>query len=277
MLFKGLPHNHHSLTSSYELANIASPLKNFGIEHFLYARIYKDFTAYCLVTHRAYHKHHFERKYLIFPPIPQSFIGNRFYYLITGNESFVYQPMLAELKEHFNIWYPFYYLEYYEDFIDLFVFCSTPNNPDIINFYYNNIDLIDNFKFYFKDTAKSLIFEASKNKIILPEQMRPNISLFDKNKTFTENKKPFIPRPKYFLINYLGKEIPVTEREMNCINLLKLGYTMKEIAIIEQVSPRTIETRMNYIKDKLGIRMKSDMIKALHADKNFSHKITETT
>ena len=69
---------------------------------------------------------------------------------------------------------------------------------------------------------------------------------------------------RYHVMHYQGKKITFTKREIESLHLLKAGYTTNEIAIQLNRSPRTIESRLINIKDKFGIKRKSDLIRSLH-------------
>src|SRR3990167_10042678 len=57
----------------------------------------------------------------------------------------------------------------------------------------------------------------------------------------------------------------ITYREFQCLELLSKGMTMKGIAKILNFSPRTVESHLLHLKDKLGCPYKEDLI-------NFYHK-----
>ena len=55
-------------------------------------------------------------------------------------------------------------------------------------------------------------------------------------------------------------DIHFTSREKQCIYYLAAGNTMKKIAKILQLSPRTVESYLNKIKLKTGCRSKKELI-----------------
>lgn len=52
----------------------------------------------------------------------------------------------------------------------------------------------------------------------------------------------------------------LSEREWECLSRLSQGKTYKEVASALLLSPRTIETYVNNIKEKSGIFCKSKLI-----------------
>lgn len=105
-----------------------------------------------------------------------------------------------------------------------------------------------------------------------------NLSELKKFRNFlVENDKknqffqlPTIDNMRYFLENetnkYIikkleNKYIYLTEREMQCLYYLFLGYTSKETAKALKISFRTVETYLNNAKVKIGYKNRSEMVR----------------
>ncbi len=71
-----------------------------------------------------------------------------------------------------------------------------------------------------------------------------------------ENKRKYFLRGKY-------KNIYLTKREAECAFFMLQGKTAKKIAMILQLSPRSIEDILSKVKGKLGLQYRSDLIEAL--------------
>jgi DNA-binding CsgD family transcriptional regulator len=71
-----------------------------------------------------------------------------------------------------------------------------------------------------------------------------------------DNKKKYFLRGKY-------KNIYLTKREAECAFFMLQGKTTKKIAMILQLSPRSVEDILVRIKDKLGLQYRSDLIEVL--------------
>lgn len=262
-----LPENHHSITVADDVAKMCEPLfKHYGINYFLYARVFDNGAVYSLISNGEYQKHHFKKEYLLFPPIPSHMIGKKFYYIVTENVSGPFQPVFYDLRNLFNIWYPIFMFERYHGYFEVCIFASTPDNHDIINLYVNNLDIFEKFKSYFKEKATKLIAESEKNIIHIPEHMRSTFGGIETAPNHLDaNQELFlnlINTHDHPLKNN-GKTITLTERELDSIKYLKYGYTIKEIAKLMHISPRTVENHLNNIKSKFGIQRKSEIIKAI--------------
>jgi len=62
------------------------------------------------------------------------------------------------------------------------------------------------------------------------------------------------------LLEFEGCTVLLSKREWECLSFLSQGKTYKEIAKILSLSPRTIETYINSIKEKTGVSYKSKLI-----------------
>jgi len=80
--------------------------------------------------------------------------------------------------------------------------------------------------------------------------------------------------PVSYILNNEHKPLPLTDKQENCLFLLVRGKTIKEIAKILNLSPRTVEDHLDGIKTKLGCHYKSEIIeKAI--DSNFLYYIPD--
>lgn len=72
--------------------------------------------------------------------------------------------------------------------------------------------------------------------------------------------------------------IPFTKRESECLFLLARGATIKKMAQILGLSPRTVEMYVNNLKYKLGVSYKSELVqKAIYfAFKDSRQKSNQT-
>lgn len=78
------------------------------------------------------------------------------------------------------------------------------------------------------------------------------------NKIFGANTKP-----ASYSLTQISNPFDLTEKQENCLFFLIRGKTIKEIAKIFNVSPRTIESHLAAIKVKLNCISKSDVIEKI--------------
>lgn len=67
-------------------------------------------------------------------------------------------------------------------------------------------------------------------------------------------------KPASYILTEAHSPLPLTEKQENCLFLLIRGKSIKEIAKILGISPRTVESHMESIKNRLDCRSKSDII-----------------
>jgi len=143
------------------------------------------------------------------------------------------------------------------DSCEIFGFSSTKENPQVINFYINNLDLLRRHTLYFKYQAKDLIKLAEKDRLILPKVLeKPKVDLISDR---TNVNKLIKETP---LANYYQSEgiMQLKNKQKECLYLITQGKTAKQVAKIMNLSPRTIEDHINIIKNKLNCQYKSELI-----------------
>lgn len=69
-----------------------------------------------------------------------------------------------------------------------------------------------------------------------------------------------VPVPNSFSLSCDGRKAKLSRRELVCLGLLASGYSQKEAAQIMNISPRTIESHFNNIKNKLNNPSKIQLI-----------------
>ncbi len=261
-----LPKDHYCLKITSDVAEICQPLAAYGITYFAYYRYFDDDDSACPFTsHKDSFLNHMTKEYTITPPIPEKIISKRFYYLAMPDTTDNFNQTFFDYYFIFKIGYPLYLIERFDNYFDLFIFGTTSDNPKIINFYFNNIDVLENFTFYFKDKASKLIEKSHRNRLIIPKHMQPTFgSLIAATKEDDEKQKLLKQiTARHYKFNLHREEISFTKREIDSLKFLAYGQTVKEIAKSMNVSPRTIETHLNNVKLKLNCNKKSEILKLI--------------
>lgn len=260
MTHSALQKKHFSLNIASDVREICAPLlQHYESEMFLYARLFDDGTGYPLTNYPEFHKNHFDKEYRVTPPFPQKIVREQFYFFMTDNELSMapWQPVLDDLRSMFGLWQTIYMIERYEKYYDLYIFSGKAENLGTINFFINNIDKFEKFKLYFKEKAKKIITASQKNKIIIPDKMRGTLRGIGEASVCNPLKK---------FIHCANKKAVVSPREMQCLQLLLCGHTMKEAAVILKISPRTVETHVNNIKHKFNLKKISQIFSCISSD-----------
>jgi DNA-binding CsgD family transcriptional regulator len=222
---------------SLDIAEFSRELmQQSGITHFEHTRTYRNGKSIFICSNPYYMERFFIKKYS--RPEPEIYEKSSTL-LWNGIPSLLaYDQQIQDLQNNFNVDHGICFLEVHKDYIETRNFATTNNRPEMVNFYLNNTKLLDQFFNAYLDRFK--------NDFLHVGQTMPNIPL----------------RPKNFAIqmqtNYIFKDI--TKRELECLTLLAQGLTAKMIAHSLKISSRTIEKHIENIKEKTGLKYKTEII-----------------
>ncbi len=240
---------HISWQSDATVREICQPLfENMDINYFSYNRSYQDSSAIMLQTDSAWFEHYYTQQYVFGPSVLNSGIHLWADYTPTAQ---------TVAKDHFNHANGFSIVKKHQDCTEFFVFATPNNNQYNFSFYLNNRDALEQFFFYFKDKANSLIKLSSQEKLLIPKSMFGIAKPIDNNK---DKLLQAIQTNKYQL-NLNGKEITLSKREVETLQQVAEGYSTKEIARILDLSPKTIARHLENIKEKFACNKSTKIIK----------------
>lgn len=231
-----LSDNHICFTSEQDLKTMCqAELGQYGVSYFEYLRVYDDGRCILLANNQKLVRYVFDTELPVLAPVQDQYINKKFHYLILPVEKYV--KALDDAINYFNLSNFINLVERYEGHIDLYCFGADANNASIINFYLNNLDKLEKFKFYFQEKSKSLVKNALKSHIKLPANMEP---LFK---------------------GMSGKSSHLTQRQVDCLHYLLKGMTVKQIATELSLSPRTVEHYLEAVKNKLSCNSRIELFK----------------
>lgn len=261
-----------SLFKVNEIADICKPLfDNTEIDYFLYLRIYLDGSRVFLSTHSDFIKWSYKNKYFVTNSIhsiqPGTHLIKSLPKYVPVSESNRIDAQIAGAYQYFNI----NFIESGIDlifknnskFYEIFEFASSNNKKPLLDFYINNLDVLNHFALYFKDKAKKIIKLAGENR--LGVKSKP-VLLTGRNDKFIEPSKLNFyqaTKLKTIPVGYHNKDIYLSGREIECLVYLIIGHSAKETAKILTVSPKTVEFYIDSAKQKLNCSTKSELIKKI--------------
>lgn len=140
-------------------------------------------------------------------------------------------PILIDSKEMLGVEYGITIIKQETDGYGFYNLGAKSADSAIINKYVNSIDQYENFILDFQEKAGPILRAA-------------------KNLKFSINSGLTIERCKK--LGYQFGDLYLTEREFECVNYLIRGKTAEEIAIILDISKRTVETHIQNIKRKMN-------------------------
>jgi DNA-binding CsgD family transcriptional regulator len=258
---------HFSLTSSNDVNDFCAPILNpLGITYFNYLKIYSDSSRELLTNNAAWIDHFYQNElYKSVGAIDIEHLLPKGYFL--WSELSTEDPIYQCGRKSFNIDNGITIVIKRKDVTHLYIFASYRNNVNINNFYVKNIDLLQRFILYFTDKASDLIKQAAKNRIYLPEKQiitptipirDPLLSEFDREKFYHQTTID-----KYYLLGE-SDDFYLTAKQAQCAAYFAQGATAKQCAKALHLSPRTVESHLKEVKDKIfdltGERLAKDKL-----------------
>ena len=135
----------------------------------------------------------------------------------------------------------------------------SSDSRSIHNAFANNIDVFKQFLKHFIRENTEIVDNYRSNKVNFAE-IKEDYFIKDEIEPVSDRE-----RTNQFLA-YTGiikKGEKITEKEWQCLQLYKRGYTATKSSAILGISPRTIEFHFESLKKKLGAKLKPDLIKII--------------
>ena len=254
-------HKHIAFSSSNAVRNFCDSLFQASeISGFYYSRVYLDGSRIALTTHpkllEINHINEKRRKSDYTPDI----IPKNIHYMLFNlfiesiddiNTRNLFIDLLRAERESCQLAFPFTLVKRNTTYTEYTVYFSNPNNQQIINYYYNNLHILKNFKNLFCQDFNKLIKESEKQKIILPwRDTNPR-----KSQTPGDVSKHDLINSKLAAI-----QMQLSSQEIRCLYYLLAGYPNKKIARLLAISPRTVEKYIDSLKIKFNCHRKYDII-----------------
>lgn len=238
-----------------EIQRICKPLfDKLDLSYFNYSRIYSNGESFTLISSPEYAEYFLKHreKVTILSPKPQEGIEPQTLISLWSERAPTWvMKLLADLGIH----HPIMFSKVTSDYTENFAFGSKYDRTTSIETYFNNMLTLQRFCEYFKGVANHLIAKSNdpNNRIILGPNQHP-FSLSD----FIE---PFNPDANDAIELKVGDQIiQLTLKQKQCLEYLAKGLSAKEIAAKMHISPRTVETHLNNVKNKLNLNYKSELL-----------------
>ena len=211
-------------------------LLDIGIIYALHLRVFNDGRAFVLGNKPEYIEHYLCSGYSV--PEPGTITKNEID-LWCGNIALqTYDNQVDEMRTIFNIDHQvsFFYAE--DGYVDIYDLGTISQRPDMLNYYINNREMLENLFLGYKDKFSDLLAKLDNQPLILP--IRP--------KNFDKKSEIFT------------KFSTISARELQCLHLLSKGHTAKMIANELYISSRTVERHIENIRNKLDVKHKLQII-----------------
>ena len=241
---------------------VCQPLmSHIGITHFGHIKIFNDSTMLRLANNAEWAKKYFENSYYndidlySLREVPEN--ESRIL-LLTGHPT---NDHCAALCNDHDIWNALVIYEKFSDYSKFWFFGAQRNNTEIINYYVNNLPIFKKFTVYFEERFRDNLINFDKDNLISTTiKTHPYCSAIEeKNKDFLVK----LNLKKYHFMN----NICFSARETECMHYLACGKTVKEIGNLLGLSPRTVESHIVKVKNKIGCNSKSEIIKLFEKER----------
>jgi DNA-binding CsgD family transcriptional regulator len=140
------------------------------------------------------------------------------------------------LRKSHNLAHGMHILQQHGTHLDLFCFATEHGNHQVNNFYLNHKELFMLFTNKFYESLSTELFLLEKHKFIVPQNE---------------------------IIGW-GESIILSPRQLDCAQLLAEGIKTKDIARLLQLSPRTIETHIDILKNKFQAKNRVQLMNSLN-------------
>lgn len=233
--------NHIALTSCADVAEIMLPLlKPHGMTVFNYYRVYFDGRMIRFSSDKAWTEHYLKKNYMMEMGVPDAYLTKPLNYFLWLTEDC--PKMLLDAALNFNTSNGISIAEKHPEYIEYFCFATTLDNTRIINnFYLNNLDVLKQYGYTFREKAQQLIQNSEKTPIQLLSE-----------------KAWQLPSKSHEINSPLS--VLLSNRQAQCADLLLKGMTSKQIGRALDLSPRTIEGYIEDMKIKLQCQNKASLI-----------------
>lgn len=265
-----------AIESSYDqVSRICYPLfKNTPIKHFDYGRYYDTGeVVMCGTTSPDLVKKYYTEK--LCPTFEEFKLFNSFGLNVTFlSHAMPLPPGVYEGNEDrfkknienaacWKIYHRLYIVHRAPGYFAAYGFGVIDEAKSVFNFYLNALGILEKFVKYFEHNAGDLIEKNHQNNsIILPyyheKFIRDNEKFED---IFGVSNLDFsIETVK----KYHFEGVLITPREIECLELIAQGFTMKTTAKKLEISPRTVEQHLRNLKDKFGLNTKGQLVEIWH-------------
>lgn len=166
-----------------------------------------------------------------------------------------YEQLYNVLSRKTQIKNMIHFIEREDDKQHSYSFCSCLETADFLHFIINNLNKLQTFLKYYKESSEAIIAEANNAKYKLTFPVSGYWSQKE-NELLLANKIVINFELNKHLVNFVHKDfgtaILFSLQQSKCIKLLFEGKCTKEIAKQLNLSHRTVEKYLEIIKTKLG-------------------------
>jgi len=242
--------NHIITQSENDIKEICTPVfEKFNLQYFSYGRFYDDGRCVLLCTNKDVFHNHFKKQYkLTIQPEEKDAHKNKIYNLILVNNDS--PDIITDEYNNFNHGTMIDLIKKHSGYYEMFCYVSKDASVHPVNQFLNSLNVIDDFSDEFMLRAQKIMRQAENQIIELPPSMLPKINDNESIKAITKKEHNII---------YNDTKVFLSERQFECLSLISIAKSSKEIARSLNLSYRTVEKHIEIIKLKLNCKKRSDL------------------
>ncbi len=254
----------YNLSIQSKVLEICKPLFNsFDITYFEYDKIFNDGKVFYICTNKNWLQFSLENKmfddeeHIRLCSIAKA---HNYRYALWNTLKLENTRLLSNYFQH-DVWNGLTINESEEDSFNTYSFAATRNNTELSEFFLNNLHLFDHFIVYFKQKLKEILELESKKLTFSATPLKSTIeseTLAQYNNKVSTFLEQTTLQQLEVKINNITTHL--TKRELQCLKMLSVGKSSKEIGNQLGISHRTVETYINGIKSKTNLQFKNELI-----------------
>lgn len=250
--------NHPVFTQAQSIADICKPLEHFNINLFSHVHINHDGDATFLNNHPEFTQNYLSKKY--YQADIYSATQNHFGELVLWDSLTCSGKSNSMLKDAVDFGHKqFLTLTEKDNTGTHFYYFATPSTSSTMSqVYLTNLDALKRFVHYFKiKVAESKELGVWNKMKISIDKKHDDILLADNQFALTDsNRKSFFE--KIAVDNKLNNSL--SYQQQNCLHLLAMGFSAREIADQLNLSRRTVESYLTHVRQVYGCRNSKELI-----------------
>lgn len=257
MSYQPYAKDHICMTSQGDIAEICRPLfEKLDLNYFHYYKPYLNGSAFSLYSRTDWHDYYWGSSLKREATVSTSTLA------INKINISLWEHMLpsfmVEAARLFEITRPISINIPHATGYQSFTFAAHSRHVNVINDYFNQLDVLIQFCRDFVDKAAPIIAKAESSKIVYPKQCHP-----------VDLKSVLKLSPQHLFIKGYAGDTNITFRELEILRYFSQGLTANEMAIYLSRSRRTIEAHITNLKKKLGCKKRSDLMRLVWQNQLF--------
>lgn len=226
-------------------------LQGLDFRYFSHSRTFPNGQYYIMTSESLWPKHHFDDQDL--PPAGfLNFDSIQSQLLLPcmdmGYGCGLSDDYMSDSFKRFNITRPAMFNIKTDDYLDSYFI--DLQHPDAYTLYVNHSDFFVRFFERFRERFDDLIMQAAKN------PMKIDVDAIRSRQIHVSSNDTCVG------FNMESNEMPVqlSDREWRCLSYIARGYSIKTMARLMKISPRTVETYIRRIRQKTKLHLRKDLI-----------------